>query len=61
MLEIARSYKSLPQPRHSIIFLINDGEEAGLLGARVLSTNIPGLKTSAPSSTLTAAGRPAPV
>jgi hypothetical protein len=35
VLEIARALKSLPQPRHSIIFLIDDGEEAGLLGARV--------------------------
>jgi hypothetical protein len=33
-LEIARALKSLPKPRHSIIFLIDDGEEAGLLGAR---------------------------
>ncbi|HYL68885.1 MAG TPA: M28 family peptidase [Candidatus Limnocylindria bacterium] len=35
LLEIARALKSLPQPRHSIILLIDDGEEAGLLGARV--------------------------
>ena len=35
VLEIARALKSLPQPRHSIILLIDDGEEAGLLGARV--------------------------
>ena len=35
VLEIARALKSLPQPRHSVIFLIDDGEEAGLLGARV--------------------------
>lgn len=34
-LEIARALKLLPQPRHSIILLIDDGEEAGLLGARV--------------------------
>ena len=35
VLEIARAVKSFPQPRHSILFLIDDGEEAGLLGARV--------------------------
>jgi Peptidase family M28 len=34
-LECARALKVLPKPRHSIIFLIDDGEEAGLLGARV--------------------------
>jgi hypothetical protein len=35
VLECARVFKSLPQPKHSIIFLVDDGEEAGLLGARV--------------------------
>ena len=35
VLEIARALKYLPQPRNSIILLIDDGEEAGLLGARV--------------------------
>ncbi len=35
VLEIARALKFLPQPRHSVIFLIDDGEEAGLLGVRV--------------------------
>ena len=34
VLEIARALKSLPRNRHSIILLIDDGEEAGLLGAR---------------------------
>src|SRR5882672_11436418 len=33
MLEIARILKALPAPRHPIILLITDGEEAGLLGA----------------------------
>jgi hypothetical protein len=44
VLEIARSYKSLPRPRHSIVFLINDGEEAGLLGARVFVNQHPWAK-----------------
>ncbi len=34
VLEIARALKSLPTPRHSIILLIDEGEEPGLLGAR---------------------------
>jgi Peptidase family M28 len=34
VLEIAHGLKSMPQPRHSVIFLIDEGEEAGLLGAR---------------------------
>ena len=34
VLEMARAMKSLPAPRHAVIFLLDDGEEAGLLGAR---------------------------
>ena len=34
VLEIANNLKSLPRPRHSIIFLIDEGEEPGLLGAK---------------------------
>ena len=33
VLEIARALKALPPPRHSVILMIDDGEEAGLLGA----------------------------
>ena len=33
ILEIARALKTLPQPRNSIVILIDEGEEAGLLGA----------------------------
>jgi len=44
VLEIARALKSLPQPRHSIIFLIDEGEEAGLLGARVFVDRHPWAK-----------------
>ena len=32
-LEIARIVGAEPEPRHSIVFLVDDGEEAGLLGA----------------------------
>lgn len=35
LLEIARALRVHPVPRHSIILLITDGEELGLLGARV--------------------------
>jgi hypothetical protein len=33
MLEIARILRALPAPRHPIVLLFTDGEEAGLLGA----------------------------
>lgn len=33
VLEIARALKAMPPPRHSVILMIDDGEEAGLLGA----------------------------
>jgi hypothetical protein len=33
ILEIARILKTEPAPRHSIVFLLTDGEEGGLLGA----------------------------
>jgi Peptidase family M28 len=45
VLEIARICKSLPHPRHSIVFLIDDGEEAGLLGARVFVNQHPWAKS----------------
>ncbi len=44
VLEIARAYRSLPTPKNSIIFLIDDGEEAGLLGARVFVEQHPWAK-----------------
>ncbi|MEO8752741.1 MAG: M20/M25/M40 family metallo-hydrolase [Casimicrobiaceae bacterium] len=33
ILEVARAMRTLPQPRHPVLFLVDDGEEAGLLGA----------------------------
>jgi hypothetical protein len=33
MLEVARALKAGPAPRHPVIFLFDEGEEAGLLGA----------------------------
>jgi hypothetical protein len=44
VLEIARAYRSLPTPKNSIIFLVDDGEEAGLLGARVFIEHHPWAK-----------------
>ena len=35
VLEIARALKAMPAPRHPIVLLIDEGEEAGLLGARL--------------------------
>ena len=40
-LEIARALKAMPPPRHPVIFLIDDGEEAGLLGARAFVDSHP--------------------
>lgn len=44
VLEAARALKSLPQPRHSVIFLVDDGEEPGLIGARVFVDQHPWAK-----------------
>jgi hypothetical protein len=44
VLEIARALKFMPPPRHPIIFLIDDGEEAGLLGARAFVGSDPWAK-----------------
>jgi Peptidase family M28 len=44
VLECARAFKSLPQPKHSIIFLVDDGEEVGLLGARAFVSQHPWAK-----------------
>ncbi len=44
VLEIARALKSLPAPRHAIILLIDDGEEAGLLGAHAFVDSSPWAK-----------------
>lgn len=44
VLEIARALKSMPPPRHSIILLLDDGEEAGLLGARAFVDSDPWAK-----------------
>ncbi len=37
VLEVARALKTAPPPRHSVLFLVDDGEEAGLLGAEAFA------------------------
>jgi hypothetical protein len=44
VLEIARALKSRPPLRHAVILLIDDGEEAGLLGAHVFTDQDPWAK-----------------
>jgi hypothetical protein len=44
VLESARALRSQPAPRHSIIFLVDEGEEAGLLGARAFVDSHPWAK-----------------
>ncbi|HWG68623.1 MAG TPA: M20/M25/M40 family metallo-hydrolase [Steroidobacteraceae bacterium] len=41
LLEIARILAALPAPRHRIVLLFTDGEEAGLLGARLFVRDHP--------------------
>ncbi|HYH45992.1 MAG TPA: M20/M25/M40 family metallo-hydrolase, partial [Thermoanaerobaculia bacterium] len=37
VLEVARALKAGPPLRHSVLFLVDDGEEAGLIGARAFA------------------------
>ena len=60
VLEIARALRSLPQPRHSIILLIDDGEEAGLLGARAFVQSHPWAKEVRAAVNLDARGTAGP-
>ena len=59
VLEIARALKSLPRTRHSIVILIDDGEEAGLLGARAFVDSHPWAKDIAAAINSMPAGPPA--
>jgi Peptidase family M28 len=60
VLEIARALKSLPQPRHSIILLIDEGEEEGLLGARAFVSSHPWAKEVRAAVNLDARGTSGP-
>ena len=41
ILELARLLRAAPQPRNNVIFLVTDGEEYGLLGARAFIAGHP--------------------
>jgi hypothetical protein len=41
LLEIARVLTVIPQPRHPVVLLVTDGEEAGLLGAYLFTRDHP--------------------
>ena len=60
VIEIARALKSMPAPRHSVIFLLDEGEEAGLLGARAFVDAHPWAKDVRAAVNLDARGTSGP-
>lgn len=60
VLEIARALKSIHTPRHSILILIDDGEEAGLLGARAFVDSSPWARNVRAAVNLDARGTSGP-
>jgi hypothetical protein len=60
VIEIARALKSMPPPRHSVIFLLDEGEEAGLLGARAFVDSHPWAKEVRAAVNLDARGTSGP-
>ena len=44
VLEIARILKAGPPPRYGVMLLLDDGEEAGLLGSRAFAASSPAMK-----------------
>ncbi len=60
VLEIARALKSIGTPRHSVIFLIDDAEEAGMIGARVFVDQSPWAKDVRAAVNLEARGTSGP-
>ena len=60
VIEIARALKSTAVPRHPIIILIDDGEEAGLLGAQAFVTQSPWAKDVRAAVNLEARGTSGP-
>lgn len=73
VLEIARVLKAGPPPRNPVVFLLDDGEEAGLLGAEAFVSrhpaagkvgaivNLEGRGTAGPSLMFETAGADAPL
>jgi hypothetical protein len=60
LLEIAAILQRLPRPRHSIILLIDDGEELGLLGAHAFVEHHPWAATVGAAVNLDARGTSGP-
>jgi hypothetical protein len=60
VLEIARALKQMPAPRHTMIFLLDEGEEAGLLGARAFVDSHPWAKGVRAAVNLDARGTSGP-
>jgi len=60
VLEVARALKVRPAPRHSVIFLLDDGEEAGLLGSRAFVDSHPWAKDVRAAVNLEARGTAGP-
>jgi hypothetical protein len=60
VLEVARALKAMPPPRHSTIFLIDEGEEAGLLGAHAFVDGHPWAKEIAAAVNIDARGSSGP-
>lgn len=60
VLEIARALKSMPPPRNSIILMIDDGEEAGLLGTHAFVDGHPWAKEVAAAVNIEARGSSGP-
>jgi hypothetical protein len=60
VLEIARALKALPASRHTIILLIDEGEEAGLLGAVAFVDSNPWAKEVRAAVNLDARGTSGP-
>lgn len=60
VLELARSLRNLPSPRNDVIFLLTDGEELGLLGARQFCAAHPWAKQARAVINLEARGTSGP-
>jgi Peptidase family M28 len=60
VLEVARILTALPRPRHSIVLLLTDGEEAGLLGALLFAREHPLSKQVSAAVNLDARGTSGP-
>ncbi len=60
VLEIARALKAMPQTRNSIILMIDDGEEAGLLGAHAFVDGHPWAKEVGAAVNIEARGSSGP-